>query len=82
MGTTPVYYMTQEDREEFADFIKTVIISALIQEELIKQDEADIWCRDHTVIGRNKNIFRTISDKFKKIPEDKDSKSWLVVKKI
>lgn len=80
MSKTPsYYYVTQEDLEINADLCKVTILRELVADGLIDEGIADDWCATRTIILRRKNIFRTISELFKK---EKESKGliYIVVK--
>jgi hypothetical protein len=76
------YVMSRENLEETADFIKTVVVRALVENSNLIFEEADDWCKNHTVIMRKKNIFETLSDKFRKTEESSSSQHFIVVKRV
>ncbi len=82
MSTYSYYQMTDEDLEDQADFVKCRVLAALAVDDLISEDDAESWARNHTLIKRKKGFFRTISDKWKKEEVEVDSSFWLVVKKV
>lgn len=63
------YTMTNEDLEETADVVKVTVLDALVKEGFIKYEEADTWCASHGVKVIKKNIWRTLSDKWRKETE-------------
>jgi len=70
--------------EDFADGVKASVLAALVKEKIIKEDIAEDWCENHTIILKKKTIFKTISDKWFKEASLKDSEGdyVIVVKKV
>jgi len=52
--------------EDYLDQIKTLIVGALVSSGLVDSDAAEEWCKNHTVILREKNTFRSIFSKWAK----------------
>ena len=77
-----MFNLTKEDMEDDADDTKVIILKALVRDNLLSSSVADKWAESHTIILRKKNIFRTLSDKFKKEGEEETTHYLLVVKII
>jgi hypothetical protein len=69
MATMHMYSHTRSELEDFLDQAKVAIVSALIDDGLLCSQEAEEWTATHTIILRRKNIFRTISNLWKKAPK-------------
>lgn len=82
MGNINYYQNTIEDLERAADTVKICILSALVKEGLLKKEQAEEWCENHTLIMRKRNIFRTLTDKFIKTKPTIDGHIYITVKKI
>ena len=82
MSSIDYYQMTDRDLEEQADFVKAQILDALVDQGILKKDFAEEWVKNHTIIKRNKNLFRTISDLWRKTDVEEGKCYWLVVKKV
>lgn len=76
-----LYSYTKEELEELADQIKSLILGNLVSKGLIDYDIAEQYTADNTVILREKSIFRTISDKWKKIEDNAKGYYMIVVDK-
>jgi len=76
-----VYNLTNEEMEDGYDKVKTVILEALVSDNLLDGDEAEKWCLEHTIILKKKPFFRTISDKFSKFKGDNDVRVYMLVVK-
>ena len=76
------YTYTQENLEETADAVKTEILRALTVEGKFTGEEADEWCKTHTIIFRKKNIFQTISNLWRKSTEIENGFYIIVVKQV
>lgn len=74
--------MTNEEMEDFADQVKSVILSALVKEKKLENDEAEEWAESHTLIIRKKNIFRTLSNKWMNVEVDSKTLTLSVVNKV
>lgn len=75
-----VYSFTKEDLEENYDSAKTAIIDVLVKEGYLEYEEAEEWCRTHTVILRKKNVFRTLTNLWEKAKQSSTGYYILVVK--
>lgn len=82
MATFNYYQMTNEDLERNADYVKVVLLDALVKEGVLDKDQAEEWSESHTIVRRKKSIFRTLSDKWKKEKTEANSYYFLVVRKI
>ena len=82
MSVSEQYLYSKENLETQADFVKRQVVGALVIEGLLEEEVADEWCENHTLIYKAKGFFRTLSDKWFKQQEDKDSMYWIVVKKV
>ena len=71
----------KENLEDNIDICKISILSALVKEKVIEKDVAEKWCEEHTIILRDKSIFRTLSDKWFNSNKEK-SPLMIVVKKV
>ena len=71
------YIYTKEDLEDNYDEIKVIVANAIAYHFHLNGDEIDQWCKNNTIILKKKNIFRTISDFWKK---EKESQSGLYAK--
>ena len=76
-----VYSLTVEDLEGTADTVKAAVLRDLVQEGMLVAEIADMWAANHTLIMRRKTFFRTVTDLWKKIPEDVKNCYWIVVAK-
>lgn len=76
MSSLDTFAMMKDDFENEADKIKAIILDALVKDGLLGENQADNWCKTHTIILRKKSIFRTISDAWKK---EHDSQGYLYV---
>ena len=65
MATMELYRMTRKELEDFADQVKAAVVSALVGEGYCEEETADQWCARHTILLRNKSIFRTITKLWK-----------------
>ena len=79
MGTINTWQLTQDEMESWMDSTKVSIIHSLVTEGLMDWEEADEWAATHSIVLRKKNIFRTLSDTWKK-QEEVDGYYILVVK--
>lgn len=70
MSSFSAFSLTEKDLENTADIIKTTILANLVKEGLLNFDAANDWCATHTIIVRNKTIFRTISKLWKETAEN------------
>jgi hypothetical protein len=75
------YSLQRDELEDLIDTVKLVVVGALVKEKIMKEDEADKWCEDHTIIIRKKTFFKTISDKWFNKKEEKND-LLIVVKKV
>ena len=82
MATTSYYQMTDSDMESTADIVKSAVLGALSRDGTLTEVEAEEWSEGHTLVMRKKNIFRTISDKFKKQDDSENGQYWIVVRKV
>ena len=78
------YTYSVDNLEDLIESIKVATLQALVVENLIKENVADEWCENHTLIFKKKGIFKTISDKwFKEIPmKNGDGEYLIAVKKV
>lgn len=76
-----LYNYTKGELEEQADFIKTVILGALVNEKFMIFEDAEEWAMNHSIIINRKGFFQTLSDKWIK-KEDKGSHYYIVVKRV
>jgi hypothetical protein len=76
------YNLQTDELESLMDTIKLVIIRSLVTEKVMKEEEADKWCEEHTVIIRKKSFFRTITDKWLREKKEKENDILIVVKKV
>ena len=76
-----VYSMTREILEDNFDGVKVIILAALVQDGLVAQDDAEKWCKQHTLILRKKPFFYTLSDKRRKTEID-DKPICIVVAQV
>ena len=74
-----MFQYTTSDIEENADVLKTIILKALVSDDLLDAEEADEWAATHTLIIRKKSIFRTLSGLWKKEQERDHEWYWIVV---
>lgn len=81
MAVTTGYVMSNADLENTADFVKTVILQALVRDGKLDKDEAEEWSKIHTLVRRRKGFFQTISDAWNKT-EEGDNSFWSVVRKV
>lgn len=72
------YTITREDLEEQADVVKTLVLSVLVNDGFLDKQAADDWASKHTIIGRRKTIFRTVTNLWRKTAEH-DGLFWIVV---
>lgn len=79
---TTIEYTNTEAEEALVDFVKVRVLQALVKDGIIKNDVAEKWAENHTIIKKKKSIFRTLSDKWKKEEEKDNAAYWLVVKNI
>lgn len=82
MTAIETYTYTKAELEDNADVAKTAIVKALITEGFMKIDDAEEWCKTHTVIIKKKPFFRTITDLWIKKKEDDNRFYYTVVKDI
>lgn len=59
-----VYRYTAQELEEFADNVKSGVLKALVNESVVPHEQADEWCKSHTVILRDHGRFATFLEKF------------------
>lgn len=76
-----VYSLTTEDLEGTADAIKVAVLRDLVAEGLLGSEPAEAWAATHTPIVRRKAFFRTLTDLWKKTPDDASNVYWMVVAK-
>ena len=76
------YNLQTDELESLMDTIKLVIIRSLVTEKVMKEEEADKWCEEHTVIIRKKSFFRTITDKWLKEKGETEGDILIVIKKV
>lgn len=62
-----VYSYTKSQLEETLDTAKLSVMKALVDEGLIDAQKADDWCAGHTVVLRDKSIWRTLTDRWAKM---------------
>lgn len=74
------YNFCKEDLEENYDSAKVAVIRSLVLEGYMDSEEAEEWCRTHTIILRRKNVFRTLSNLWQKTEKSKSGHYILVVK--
>ena len=72
------YTCTKESLEEIIEQAKIAILSTLSGQGLICEEEANKWCENHTIILRDKNVFRTLTDKWIR---EKESGPYLITVK-
>lgn len=77
-----LYTLSSFDMEAIADHVKVVVIDAMMREGILSYEDAEEWCEQHTVLRRKKSIFRTLTDKWLKFKEEKDTNYWIVVKQV
>lgn len=82
MSSYNVYTLDREQLEEMADKIKLVVLNALVEEGRMTFEEADKWCKEHTIIQKKKTFFRTLSDLWTKTETVKDAYYWVIVKLV
>lgn len=58
------YTLSTEEYEEAMDHAKAAVISALVKEGVMTNEEGDEWSVSHTIIVRKKNVFKTFLSKF------------------
>lgn len=58
------YSLNTEEYETALDYAKAAVISALVAEGVMTEDEGDEWSASHTVIVRKKNVFKTFLSSF------------------
>ena len=78
MAAIEMFNMEAKDLEDMADSVKSVVLQALVKDNLLETDMAESWSGKHTVILRKKSFFRTLTDAWKKEPE-KDGLILIVV---
>jgi len=69
MAGFQMFNMDAKDLEDMADSVKSVVLQALVKDDLLETDVAESWAEKHTVILRKKSFFRTLTDAWKKEPE-------------
>lgn len=75
-----IFNFTREELEDYIDAVKPVVVRGLVSSGLITDEEGEEWCENHTILLRKKNIFRTLTDKWKK-DKEADGRYIIVVKK-
>jgi len=80
MARIDMFSFTNEELEEYLDAVKPVIVRALVRDGFMESEEADEWCKQHTVLLRKKSFFRTLTDKWKK-DEEAEGSYIIVVKR-
>jgi len=73
-----MFSITEEGLEDIADNIKVVVLKALVRDGIVDPEVADKWAEKHTVLHRNKSIFRTLTDKWGK-EKTEDNKYYFIV---
>ena len=68
-----IWSLNKEQIEEYSDKVKTSVVATLVTEGALDTDLADEWCSQHSIILTKKNIFRTITDKWRKDESDTDN---------
>ena len=61
-----VFTLDKGDMEEALDQAKAVVLISLVNEGVIKLEDAETWASTHTVILKKKGFFRTLTDRWKK----------------
>ncbi len=79
MSTLAMFQYTTSDIEENADILKTIILKALVSDDLLAPEIAEEWAVSHTLIIRKKSIFRTLSERWKKEEQRDHQWYWIVV---
>lgn len=69
MSTITTWDLSLEDMNAWHETAKVGVLKALVDEGLLTQDVADVWCKTHTIIVRKKSFFRTISRLWADEPE-------------
>jgi hypothetical protein len=73
--------LSTEELVDTADTLKVIIVSALLNDGIIKDKKAaDEWCSKHSVIIRKKSMFRDLFGKWSKEKETTDGVFFVVVK--
>lgn len=76
------YTFTNEQLEETLDTSKIIVLKSLIKEGMIDMDRAEDWCKNHTVLVKEKSFFRTISNLWRNTKKSSDSLVLIIVKRI
>ena len=66
MAIQEMLSLSKRDLEEYFDSVKVQILKALVDEGHVESKVAEKWTQDHTVLVRDKTIFRTISNLWQK----------------
>lgn len=64
-----MFHMTKADLEDEMDFVKVVLLRALVAEGLLNKDCAEEWAKSHSLVLRKKGFFRTLTNLWGKEPE-------------
>lgn len=60
-----MYNMTVNELEDVADTVKVAILKSLVRDGKFNAEEAEDWCKQHTVLLKKKSVFQTISNLWK-----------------
>jgi hypothetical protein len=71
MGGIEMWSVTISEVESLADDLKMFVVGAMVRDGLLEKEVADEWAKEHTIIVRKKNIFRTITNLWEKAEEAK-----------
>lgn len=77
-----VYRYTKEELEDFSDKVKASVLKALSEQAIVTQEQADEWCKSHTVVVRERNRFYSFLDKLKGKTEPANTFFIIVVKEV
>lgn len=63
MSAIATYSFTDKELEDYADYLKTIIVGNLINDGIIMDGkEADVWCKTHTLVIVKKPFWRTVTN--------------------
>jgi len=80
MSTVRTYNLTVSEMEDFMDSAKASVLKAMVKEDVFDMEEAEEWSKTHTIILRQKTIFRSITNVWKE--EEEVAGDYILVVKL
>lgn len=62
---------TKDEVEDLSDLVKVSILRALVREGVMKQNDADIWAKTHSVVFKEKRWFSFLTENEDETKTDK-----------